>query len=241
MFVLVVLLLLLIAAVLCQVYSLPLDVPRVDVPLMPAVATLKTPCVVYTRSVLPPALLAQARDQALQLPVIETQLGPHRRSGTVPAAALEGSCLAAIYRSPQMRSLVSEAMAAEVDIAPAQHPHSCSLLTYRSAGDHITHHYDTNWYVGSTYTALLTLVNERADGTCCSSTRTCYTREDGEVCLPTEVNSLLIMRGDKVRHRATPLREGETRVVLSMTFTTDRSQWGWQCVGRWIKDTSFGI
>jgi hypothetical protein len=42
-----------------------------------------------------------------------------------------------------------------------------------------------------------------------------------------------------VHHQVTPIREGERRLVLSMTYCTDpRAHW-WQAASRRIKDTAF--
>ena len=233
--------LLLLLLLLVQVYRPPLQGPREPLQLHSGIVALRAPGVVYMRSVLPRGLLAAARHNALQYRVVRTQLGWRRTSGAVSAQLLRSGTLGRLYRCPQMRELVAAAVEEAVDIAPAEHPHSCSLLTYSNEGDHIAHHYDVNYYRGRTFTALLTLVNRDSRGRCCSGTQTCYDDEGHETCLRTEENSLLVMEGARVRHRASALGKGEHRVVLSMTFTTDSSQRGWQAIGRYFKDSSFGL
>ncbi len=60
-----------------------------------------------------------------------------------------------------------------------------------------------------------------------------------EIEISTAPNTLVVFEGACVRHSVTPIREGERRLVLSMTYCTDpRSTWaqGWS---RRLKDTAF--
>ena len=199
---------------------------------------------VYLEDVLPARLLRQCQQvsngiQAAGL--VRSRIGTLRKSGVLPASRLHGTVLHAIYKSADMQGLVASAVRERLGSVPDAHPQSCSLLVYNSEGDHISQHYDRNWYAGRTFTALLTLVNSDADGRRCSAVQTCAALGGGEECIRTRVNSLLIFEGARVKHRATALSAGEQRVVLSMVYTTDSSQWGWQRLGRWIKDASFGV
>jgi hypothetical protein len=60
-----------------------------------------------------------------------------------------------------------------------------------------------------------------------------------EVAINTEPNSLVLFEGARVRHKVTPLRHGERRVVLSMTCCTDGRARLWQGIARRFKDTAY--
>jgi hypothetical protein len=50
---------------------------------------------------------------------------------------------------------------------------------------------------------------------------------------------MIVFEGNKILHKVTPIREGERRVVLSMTFCTDPRNSLVQGIARRIKDTAF--
>jgi len=52
-------------------------------------------------------------------------------------------------------------------------------------------------------------------------------------------NTAVVFEGARVHHKVTPIREGERRLVLSMTYCTDPRAWWWQGVSRRLKDTAF--
>ena len=60
-----------------------------------------------------------------------------------------------------------------------------------------------------------------------------------EQVIATPPNSLVLFEGALVEHKATPIGEGERRVVLSMTFATDPGNTWVQGIARRIKDTAF--
>ena len=57
--------------------------------------------------------------------------------------------------------------------------------------------------------------------------------------MATPPNLLVVFEGAHVLHKATPIADGERRVVLSMTFCTDPRSSALQGVARRIKDTAF--
>jgi hypothetical protein len=128
------------------------------------------------------------------------------------------------------------------DIYPtADHDQSsCSLLYYDEPGDHIHWHYDHNFYHGRHFTVLLSLVNQGPSGTASGTLeRKCSASDTGVVAIDTCENSLVVFEGKRVRHRASPIGQDETRVMLSMTFGTNpRIGWGWELLRR-VKDTAY--
>ena len=61
--------------------------------------------------------------------------------------------------------------------------------------------------------------------------------KDVEVATPP--NRMIVFEGARVRHRVTPIAEGERRVVWSMTYCADPRNSAWQGVARRVKDTAF--
>ena len=55
----------------------------------------------------------------------------------------------------------------------------------------------------------------------------------------TPPNRMIIFEGAKVRHKVTPISEGERRCVWSMTYCTDPRNLAFQGVARRVKDTAF--
>jgi hypothetical protein len=55
----------------------------------------------------------------------------------------------------------------------------------------------------------------------------------------TPPNRLIVFEGARVRHKVTPIAEGERRVVWSMTYCADPRNSAWQGMARRVKDTAF--
>src|SRR5262249_39980825 len=60
-----------------------------------------------------------------------------------------------------------------------------------------------------------------------------------EVVVSTEPNTLVLFEGAVVRHKVTPIRAAERRVVLSMTCCSDPRAQAWQGIARRFKDTAY--
>ena len=193
--------------------------------------------------VLPDARLHPLRDEARGAAGTRSVLPGLRQGRAVPAATLRRQAPACwrLYRDPAFVAFVQRhsGLDSKLQALPASMPHSCSLLVSAERGDAISWHHDVNYFRGDTVTVLLTLVNRDAAGRCCSSNRTCAVLAGGRQCRDTPENSVLVMRGDRVLHATEPLRAGETRLVLSMVYTTDPTQTLWQAVCMAVKDWSF--
>ena len=167
-----------------------------------------------------------------------------RKGGSVPFSELArdplGLC-AGLYRSPEMLAVVQTVAGVREPLRtlPAGRPHACSLLVYERPGDRIAWHHDTNYFRGTTVTVLLTLLNRDKRGGCCSANRSCAVLDGEARCTDTRENSLIVLHGSRVLHSALPLGEGETRVVLSMVYSTDPRSTPLQRIGMAVKDWSF--
>lgn len=184
---------------------------------------------------------AVSAECATARPVRSSMAG--RKSGAVPFSALR-SCPVTIglYHHPEFIGLIEQAIQCKgLRPLPPEQMHACSLLVYEQEGDQIGYHYDWNHFKGTTCTVLLTITNQDASTLLNSSNSTCIWTDGSEKCWQTQLNSLVIMQGDRVLHRARPLKKGERRVVLSMVYSTDPSQTLVHAVRQRVKDWSFGF
>jgi hypothetical protein len=168
----------------------------------------------------------------------------HKQGGTFAYETLIATApaIVAFYHAPPVRDIISRLVGASVRPTPVYDQSSLSLLIYNKPGDHIGWHFDHNFYRGRHFTVLLTLENaghaERD-----LSHGVLKARLGGrEVEVASPPNTLIVFEGACVRHKVTPIAEGERRLILSMTYCTDpRSTW-WQGMARRFKDTAyFGV
>lgn len=184
-----------------------------------------------------------ARINAEVAALIETErsyLPTHKKGGTVAYSTLRENAPTLVdhYLSEDMRELVSRIVGLEVGPTPLRDESSCSVLFYEKPGDHINWHYDHNFYRGRHFTVLIPLVNRgRESGL--SAARLLARQRGREVEIATPANRMIIFEGAKVRHKVTPIGEGERRTVWSMTYCTDPRNSAFQGVARRVKDTAF--
>ena len=175
--------------------------------------------------------------------LIETErsyLPAHKKGGTVAYSVLreKAPALVSHYHSATMRLLVSRIVDVEVRPTPLHDESSCSVLFYEKPGDHINWHYDHNFYRGRHFTVLIPVVNQGRDGGL-SKARLMAKQGGRDVEVATSPNRLIIFEGAKVRHKVTPISEGERRIVWSMTYCADSRNSIFQGVARRMKDTAF--
>ena len=174
-------------------------------------------------NVLAADLFEQVADEVAAL--IETErsyLPTHKKGGTVAYSVLRENAPTLVnrYHSATMRHLVSRIVGVEVRPTPMHDESSCSVLFYEKPGDHISWHYDHNFYRGRHFTVLIPVVNRGRDGGL-SAARLVTKQGERDVEVATPPNRLILFEGAKVRHKVTPIGEGERRAVWSMTYCTD--------------------
>jgi hypothetical protein len=165
----------------------------------------------------------------------------HKRGATISYHELH-SCapeLIAFYQSQELRDWCSSVAGCRVVPTPLNDLSSCSLLIYDKPHDHIRPHYDHNFYRGRHFTGLLSLVNTNADGTDVSSAKLIVRYPSSYRVVPTAPNTFVLFEGAYVHHGVTALREGECRIILSMTFCTEPSATPFQTIQRRIKDIAY--
>ncbi|MBL8907805.1 MAG: 2OG-Fe(II) oxygenase [Rhizobiales bacterium] len=176
--------------------------------------------------------------------LVETErsyLPTHKKGGTVAYETLaeKAPAIVALYRSEALRELISQITGLSVVPTPLHDQSSCSILFYEKPGDHIGWHYDHNFYKGRHFTVLIPVINRDSQHRGLSAARL-YAKLGGEdVEVATPPNRLIVFEGARVRHKVTPIAEGERRVVWSMTYCADPRNSAWQGVARRVKDTAF--
>lgn len=166
----------------------------------------------------------------------------HKKGGTVSYESIHTflpACLA-LYHSPVLHGFLSQAIGEPVRPTADHDQSSCSVLFYTEPGDHIGWHFDHNFYRGRHFTVLVPLVNRNRAGDAVSASQLKRQRAgQADEVFSTAANSLIVFEGSRVRHCATPLGEGELRIMLSMTFATDPRIRLPQEIARRLKETAF--
>lgn len=193
-------------------------------------------------SVLPDATWREVASAVDRLADTERSYLPaHKKGGTVAYETLceKAPAIVALYRSESFRGLISQITGVVVEPTPLHDQSSCSVLFYEKPGDHIGWHYDHNFYKGRHFTVLIPIVNRDSKAQGLSAARL-YAKLGGkDVEVATPPNRLIVFEGARVRHKVTPIAEGERRVVWSMTYCADPRNSAWQGAARRVKDTAF--
>ena len=180
---------------------------------------------------LPPELTAQlvAGVAAVGRSVNRNYLPGHKQGGSVSRHAIDelAPVIANLYRSPALIEWLGQLAGERLHMSPDYDPHAYALYFYTRAGDHIGWHYDTSYYAGRRYTLLLGVIEESS----CRLDYQLHTRNRGRNAVSGSVQippgGLVFFDGDALRHRITPLGEGETRVSLTLEYLTDPRMHGW--------------
>ena len=166
-----------------------------------------------------------------------------RQGSAIPITVLEtyGSLFLRLYTSSALQRALSSLTGCDLHPLPRRHLNACSLLVYNQEGDYIDYHYDTNYFRGRTFVALLTLSNRGTDAEGYSHQKNCMfpTPQSEEDCIHTLPNQLIVFEGNKVRHRTLKMQSHEQRILFSMVFTEDATQSPLQAWLSRLKDASF--
>ncbi len=189
---------------------------------------------------LPPEATARlaAAVAAVQPSVNRNYLPGHKQGGSVGRHVIDEHApfIAELYRSPALIEVLEGIAGERLLPSPPDDPHAYALYFYTRPGDHIGWHYDTSYYVGRRYTVLLGVI----DRSSCRLDYELHTRAKGVAVMPGSIQippgGLVFFDGDALRHRITPLKEGEIRVSLTFEYVTDgRMRRGWRLISN-LKD-----
>jgi hypothetical protein len=191
----------------------------------------------YLPEFLPRELTAQlaAALTAVTPAVNRNYLPGHKQGGSVSRHSIDALApsIAELYRSAALLAWLSALCEEALQVSPADDPHAYALYFYTQPGDHIGWHYDTCYYAGRRYTALLGVVEESS----CRLDYQLHTRTRGATpvhgSLQLPPGGLVFFDGDALRHRISPLASGERRVSLTFEYLTDaRMHSLWRFVSR---------
>jgi hypothetical protein len=184
-------------------------------------------------------LIAAVAD--VQGSVNRNYLPGHKQGGSVSRHTIDAKApfIAEMYRSTALIEWLGALCGERLQVSPRQDPHAYALYFYTRCGDHVGWHYDTSYYAGRRYTLLFGVIDESS----CRLDYELHTRSKAMAVIPGSVQiapgGLVFFDGDRLRHRITPLGEGEVRVSLTFEYVTDsRMHAGWRLISN-LKD-AFG-
>jgi hypothetical protein len=166
---------------------------------------------------------------AVEPSINRNYLPGHKQGGSVSRHTIDSQApvIAELYRSPELLHWLEQLTGEKLQLSPPDDPHAYALYFYTKPGDHIGWHYDTSYYAGRRYTLLLGVI----DRSSCKLDYELHTREPGATVvtgsLQIPAGGLVVFDGDKLRHRITPLGEGEMRVSLTFEYVTDPRMHPW--------------
>jgi hypothetical protein len=197
----------------------------------------------YIPQFLPPEVTAQlvAGVAAVGPTVNRNYLPGHKQGGSVSRHAIDqlAPAIAELYRARELIEWLGGLAGESLQLSPADDPHAYALYFYTRPGDHIGWHYDTSYYAGRRYTLLLGVIDESS----CRLEYELHTRRAGRRPVAGAVQippgGLVFFDGDALRHRITPLGQGERRVSLTFEYVTNPHMRPWWRLISNMKD-SFG-
>ena len=166
---------------------------------------------------------------AVETAVNRNYLPGHKQGGSVSRHTLDQIVpgVAELYRARELIDWLGQLAGEPLQFSPPDDPHAYALYFYTRPGDHIGWHYDTSYYAGRRYTLLLGVIDQSS----CRLDYELYTRQPGATAAAGSVQippgGLVFFDGDALRHRITPLGEGERRVSLTFEYVTDPHMRPW--------------
>jgi hypothetical protein len=194
----------------------------------------------HLREFLAPNITAQLvyAAAAVTASVNRNYLPGHKQGGSVSRHTIDrlAPFVGDLYRSAALIGWLGELAGERLQLSPPADPHAYALYFYTRPGDHIGWHYDTSYYAGRRYTLLIGVI----DDSTCRLEYQLHTRDPGKGSVPGSLRirpgGLVFFDGDKLRHRITPLAEGERRVSLTFEYVTDPRMRVWRRVISNMKD-----
>jgi len=177
-----------------------------------------------------PKFLSDGLISEIQLEVEKTKSDAHRtyipnhkKGGSVPRPILEkkSPTLISLYTSDTLLKFFDAITDKELLPCPKRDLHACALYLYTEEGDHINYHFDTSYYKGERYTALLGVINQSRSVLDYELFHKKKDREVSSGSAAIEPGTLVFFNGDKLRHRVTPSAAGDERIVVTFEYVTN--------------------
>lgn len=179
---------------------------------------------VFVEDALPPGLLEELLEELAILrerAVHRSWVPGARKAGTVGYGSIRrwAPTMDAVYRSPSMVALSGRLARKDLVLKSAADDHACALYAYQRPGDGIGWHYDScGCELGASYAVILGLVNDSKSRFVAELHKRDGGRAVEYVELATPPGSMLLFCGDTVWHATSPLRAGEERIVMCMSY-----------------------
>lgn len=124
-----------------------------------------------------------------------------------------------LYYSKEFIKILSGITGLPLENVSCNDEASMNVLVYNQPDDFISWHHDPNHYKGRRLNVLISLVNENAsEAGNLSESELQYIVDGKQYSIKMPPNSMLVFDGSKIKHRATSIGEGDTRIVLSFTY-----------------------
>ena len=145
----------------------------------------------------------------------------NRKGGTVPQNILMDKYPDVIefFKSTSLKDIISNTIGKDVTNTPLIDPLSCTVIVYDRYGDYINWHYDNNVYNGRLITVNICIYH--GNNRCSFFEYKDYNNKT--ITIKLKQFEAIVFEGTKVFHRVSPACDDEKRVILSMTFTTDKT------------------
>lgn len=123
-----------------------------------------------------------------------------------------------IFDNLDIISKIKKETGLTLNYIPKTDPNRLGVLIYQEPKDGIDWHYDGNNYYGNRWVGIYTVKNRSKDLQNPSKSKFEYILDNKEYSFNSPENSLVLFRGDKIKHKVSSLGEGEIRIVVSLLF-----------------------
>ncbi|MFQ5716892.1 MAG: 2OG-Fe(II) oxygenase, partial [Nitrospinales bacterium] len=158
---------------------------------------------------LPAMALEKIRDDLPNLlPCIHRNYVPtYKKGGSIGRHVIDrlSPTIGQVYGAPALVEFLSDLAGESLKDCPPDDPHTYALYCYTEPGDHIGFHYDTSYYRGKRYTALVGLVDDSSCRLVCELYRDNPARQTQTLSLALKPGALVVFNGDNLYHKVTPL------------------------------------
>ena len=185
--------------------------------------------VVLVENILDPELFKTLQEQVMDaLKYAVKKDVKFRAASTITWSALRKYCpaVAKIYYDKNFVDQIKEKINIdELKFSPEDDNHAVQVFAYIHEGDHFVWHLDKVAYKGMRYNVLLCVYDDSSS-----------ILETEQQKIKIKENSVAIYNGDVIRHRVTPVKAGEKRIILALEYYTDVKQNIFQKMFRGLKD-----
>ena len=147
----------------------------------------------------------------------------HKKGGSISRSTIyeKTNIFKEIYESNDLREILCKITDEKLELCPEEDQHGCALYYYNEEGDFIGYHFDTSYYVGKRYTLLIGIIDKSS---CYLEYELFHKHKHSEIKrnrTKIEPGSLVLFNGDKLRHRITPAKKNDLRIVLTLEYVSD--------------------